>query len=371
MKRRTFACATALLPLLVGLAACNRNASPRPVEGDAASESRASDPATIPEVSVVRPSDDPIEVEITAPGSFVAFEEATLSAETPAIVAELRVKEGTRVRRGTVLMVMEKTKAELAVKQAEAGLAQAQANFEKAKSELARKEILLSDRTISQGTFDTFKAQNDAAAAAVQGAESTLALARERLEDMTVVAPFAGVIKEKKTAIGEYVGGGDPLLVLIQDDPLKLQFEVPEKHADRLSVGQEVRTQVTALPGETFKGEISTIFPVLAVASRTIRVEALVPNRQFRLKPGFYASVQVPLSPAAGALVVPRSALFRHEGTQNVFVLRAGVAERATVQVGGETTDQVEILSGLTPSDQVVVSGVDTLRAGDRVRAES
>jgi multidrug efflux pump subunit AcrA (membrane-fusion protein) len=79
----------------------------------------------------------------------------------------------------------------------------------------------------------------------------------------------------------------------------------------------------------------------------------------------------VPLTPVSGSLVVPRSALFRHEGTQNVFVLRSGVAERTTVQVGGETTDKIEILSGLTPADRVIVSGIDTIRAGDRVRVES
>ncbi len=357
--------------LLLGLAACSPGVSEPQPEADRAAESESSNPAGLPEVSVVTPSVEPIEVEITAPGSFVAYEEATLSAETPAIVAEVRVREGTRVRRGSVLVLMEKIKAELGVKQAEAGLAQAQANFEKAKSELARKDILLSDRTISQGTFDTFKAQHDAAAAGVQGAESALALTRERLDDMTVVAPFAGVIQSKRTSPGEYVKGGDPLLVLIQVDPLKLQFEVPEKHAARLSIGQQVRTEVTALPGKIFTGEISTVFPALAVASRTIRVEALVPNGALQLKPGFYASVQVPLSPVSGSLVVPRSALFRHEGTQSVFVLRSGVAERATVRVGGETADKVEILSGLNPTDRVIVSGGETIRTGDRVRVGS
>jgi RND family efflux transporter MFP subunit len=151
-------------------------------------------------------------------------------------------------------------------------------------------------------------------------------------------------------------------------DPLKLQFEVPEKHAARLELGQQVRTAVSALPGETFKGKIATIFPALAVQSRTIRVEAHVPNPEFRLKPGFYASVQVPLSQVPGSMVVPRSALFRREGTENVFVLKGDRAESVVVQVGGETGEKVEILSGLSPADRVIVSGVDTLRSGDRVK---
>jgi membrane fusion protein (multidrug efflux system) len=325
----------------------------------------------LPTVNVTLPSTDPLEIAITAPGSFIAFEEATISSETPGTVAEFRVKEGTRVRRGAVLVVMDKTKAELAVKQAEAALAQAQANFERAKSEIARKEILLEDRTISQGTFDTFKAQHDAAAAAVDGADSTLALVRQRLEDMTVVAPFAGVVKEKVASPGEYVGVGKALLVLIQIDPLKLQFDVPEKHAARLVVGQKVETSVTALPGLTFSGEIATIFPALAVQSRTIHVEAHVSNPKYQLKPGFYASVQVPLSQVTGSMVVPRTALFRREGTENVFVLRGDQVESVVVHVGGNTEDQVEILSGLSAGDRVIVSGVDTLRSGDRVKVGS
>jgi membrane fusion protein (multidrug efflux system) len=353
---------TVMLMLLTSVMACSHE--------NLQSEAAPAEPP-LPEVKVVSPSDDALAIEITAPGSFIAYEEATISTETVGTVAAFRVKEGSRVSRGAVLVLLDKTKAELTVKQAEAALAQAQANFERAKSELGRKEILLADRTIPQGTFDTFKAQHDAAAAAVDGAESTLALARRRLDDMTVVAPFAGVVKEKKKALGEYVRVADPLLVLIQVDPLKLQFDVPEKHAARLVVGQEVKTAVSAFPGKTFKGEIATIFPALAVQSRTIRVEAHVPNPKFQLKPGFYASVHVPLAQVPGSMVVPRTALFRREGTENVFVLEGDRAEAVVVQVGGNTGDQVEILSGLSPNDRVIVSGVDTLRSGDRVKVGS
>lgn len=363
MKGRPFL--TNILPaaLWAGLAACS--GPDRQAEPDSAAN------PSLPQVQVVTPSREPLGVEIAAPGSFVAYEEATISTETGGTVAEIRVKEGSRVGRGDVLVLLDKTKAELAVRQAEAALAQAKANFEKAESELSRKEILLADRTISQGTFDTFKAQYDAATAAVDGAESALALARQRLADMTVLAPFAGVVKEKKTAPGEYVKAADPLIVLIQIDPLKLQFEVPEKHADRVSVGRQVRTSVTALPGEIFTGKISTIFPALAVQSRTIRVEALVPNHEHRLKPGFYASVQVPLSPVPGSLVVPRSALLRREGTDNVFIVEGDQVKRVAVEVGGETSSEVEILVGLTAKDRVVVSGGDVLQDGDRVQVES
>jgi len=337
---------------------------------EAPSGSGTAEPS-VPIVEVAMPSDETLAIEITAPGSFVAYEEATISTETLGTVAELRVREGDRVRQGAILLLLDPTKAKLAVKQSEAALAQAEANFEKARSELERKLLLLSDRTISQGTFDTFKAQHDAAVAAVDGAESSLAMARQRLEDMTITAPFGGVIRAKRRSVGEYVKSGDPLLELIQIDPLKLRFEVPEKHAARLALGQAVTTAVSALPGESFEGDIMTIFPTLDVHSRTIRVEARVPNRDHRLKPGFYASVQVPLARVPGSLLIPRSALVRREGIEQVFVVREDRAESVVVQVGAETGERVSVLSGLSPTDRVIVSGAEGLRPGDRVRIGS
>ena len=185
---------------------------------------------------------------------------------------------------------------------------------------------------------------------------------------MTIAAPFSGVVRDKRVSVGQYVREGDTLFVLMRVDPLKLQFDVPEKYADRLAARQEVHATVAALPGQEFTGTIQTVFPSVAVQSRTIRVDASVPNPGYRLKPGFYATVRVPLTRLAGSLIVPRSALVRHEGTENVFVVRGDRAELVRIQTGAETADRVEVVSGLSATDRVVVTGADTLRSGDRVQ---
>jgi len=342
------------------------------VFGVACSE-KAPRPATsaepeVPAVKTALPRAEALSLEIAAPGSFVAYEEATISTEAAGTVAEIRAREGDRVARGGVLVQLLPTKAKLAVQQAEAALAQASANLDKARSELSRKQLLLDDRTIAQSTFDTFKAQHDAAAAAVDGAESALALARQHLADMTIVAPFDGVVEARSTSVGEYVRPADPLLELIQIHPLKLRFEVPERHAARLAVGQKVTTAVSALPGESFEGTVTTIFPALDVHSRTVRVEAQVKNPEHRLKPGFFASVRVPLAPMPGELVIPRSALSRNEGIARVFVVRGDHAESVPVQAGAETDDEVSVVSGLEPADRVIVTPTEGLKPGDAVR---
>jgi membrane fusion protein, multidrug efflux system len=373
MRHRVLCRATLVALVTMMVAGCQRAAAPAP--GGSGAAEPAPRPAAaenaVPSVTVARPAQTALEIEIEAPGTLIPQDEAGIAAQSAGPVTEVRVEEGSRVGQGDVLVRLETTKAELAVRQADAALAQARANSEKAKAELARKDTLLADRTIAQGTYETFKSQNEAAAAAVDGAETAVALARQRLKELTIISPFAGVIREKRVSIGQYVKEGETLVVLMRVDPLKLQFDVPEKYSARLAVGHEVRATVVALPGQVFTGTIVNVFPSVAVQSRTVRVEARVPNPAYRLKPGFYASVRVPIARLAGSVVVPQTALVRQEGTERVFVLKDGRADLVRVETGVETKESVEIVLGLTPADQVIVSGGGTLKPGDRVNVGS
>lgn len=328
----------------------------------------AATPASV--VTAVRPTRESLEGLLEVPGTFYPDEEAVISTEATALVTVVHVEEGARAGRGELLVRLDDTKAQIAVQQAAAALAQAQANFEKARSELARKATLLEDRTISPAAFETFKAQHDSAAAAVDVATAALALGRRRLEDLAIAAPFAGVVKDKTVAPGEYVREGDRLLTLMRVDPLKLVFDLPEKHVARVSDRTEIRARTTALPGVAFRGSVRTIFPAIDVQTRTARVEARVANPDYRLRPGFYATVEVPLHSLPGSLVLPRGAVVTREGAESVFVLRGDRVELTRVQTGVQTPQNVEIVFGLADDAHVILSGVETLQPGDRVRVE-
>jgi len=360
--------AVAITLLAIGGAACGRSGAGADRTGETAAAARAA--ATVPEVAVASPAALSLEGSIEAPGSFIPSDDAAIAAEAAGAVTMVRIEEGVRVVEGESVVRLDATKAELGVRQAEAMLAQARANYERSKSDLSRKQTLLNDKTIPPNVFDAFKAQYDAAAAGVDAAESGLQLAKRRLADMTVTAPFGGVVRDKHVSVGQYVREGDTLFVLMRVDPLKLQFDLPEKYAGRLAAGQQVRATVVALPGQEFTGTIQTVFPSVAVESRTIRVEARMPNPGYRLKPGFSATVRAPLARLPGSLVVPRSALVRREGTENVFVVKGDRAELVRIQTGVETADRVEVVSGLGPTDRVIVSGAETLRPGDRVQVK-
>ena len=366
--RPTTAIATTAMLALLGAAACGPTGEPAEAQATARP---AAAPPRVPEVRVARPAREAVRTETEAPGTFVPYEETTISAEGAGPIVDIKVDEGTRVTRGQVLILQDTVKAELAVKQAEAMLAQARANFARASADLERKQMLLDDKTIPQNQFDSFKAAADAASAAVDGADVALALARRQLADLTTVAPYAGVIRERRASLGTYARGGDAMLVLMRVDPLRLQFELPERYSSRVAAGLEVTATVAAFPGRTFTGAVRTVFPAVAVQSRAVRIEATVANPRYELKPGFFASVMVPVESLPGSLTVPRSALVRREGTDNVFVVRGDRAELVPVRIGAETTDLVEIVTGLADTDEVVVDGGATLQAGDPVKVRS
>lgn len=320
------------------------------------------------EVTTARPGRASLEVTVELAGTLVPDEEAEVAAQGSGAVIEVRVDAGSRVRRGDVLVRLDPTKATLAVQQAEANLAQARANFEKARSDLERKRQLLDERTVAPGTFDAFKAQYEAAAAAVDAADAALRLARQRLADLTVVAPFAGVVKERRVAPGEYVREGDVVAIVMRLDPIVARFDVPEKYAARSGVGQPVRATVTAWPGERFDGRIRRVFPAVAEASRTVRAEAALANPRSRLKPGFFATVHLPVRSLPTSLIVPSSAIVRREGAEHVVVVRDGRAALVTVATGVATEQAVEIVAGLDEDAEIVVEGAETLEPGTPVR---
>ena len=262
MTRMSMAGAVAIALATVSVAACGGSGSVAAPAGEATSPAAGRAAPAVPQVTVAAPAEASIEATYEASGSFIPFDEAEIAAEGVGPVTAVRIDEGSRVAQGQVVVALDQAKAELAVKQAEAMLVQAKANFERSKSDLTRKQTLLNDKTVAPSVYDAFKAQYDAAAAGVDAADSALQMAKRRLADMQVVAPFAGVVRDKHVSVGQYVREGDTLFVLMRVDPLKLQFDVPEKYAERLAAGQRVSATVAALPGQTFTGTILTVLPV-------------------------------------------------------------------------------------------------------------
>jgi membrane fusion protein (multidrug efflux system) len=203
-----------------------------------------------------------------------------------------------------------------------------------------------------------------AADAQVRQREAALDLGKKRLGDTTVPSPITGLVARRHTAVGEFVKDNTPLFTLVATDPLKYTGTIPERFAPAVRVGQEVRLQVDAYAGRAFPGRVTRIAPVVDMQTRTLALEAQVPNRPALLKPGFFARGLVLTRLEARAAFVPAEAVAYVVGISKVFVVADGRAAERQVKAGPREGGQVEILDGVTPGDVVATSALAQLYDG-------
>jgi RND family efflux transporter MFP subunit len=206
----------------------------------------------------------------------------------------------------------------------------------------------------------TAEAQHQADLAAIKTAEAqvrqreaALGLVRKRLDDTTVRAPRAGLVARRHVNAGEFVKDNTPLFTLVVANPLKYVGSVPERHAPELRVGQPVRLTVEAYPGREFTGTVTRLAPAVDVQTRTMVVEARVPNEGGALRPGFFAKGSVITQPAATAVVVPAEAVTFVAGLSKVFVVADGTVQERLVRVGSRQGPWVEIAAADQPAATV------------------
>jgi membrane fusion protein (multidrug efflux system) len=198
-------------------------------------------------------------------------------------------------------------------------------------------------------------------------AKAGQSLARAKLAKTKVASPLAGIVKEKKVSSGDYVRTGTPLFTIIHTDTLRLNFTVTEQDAAKIKVGQEVSFQVDSAPGKEYRGRVSTIYPHLEEKTRTLLVEALIPNGDHSLKPGLFARVTLYLGPALDTIVIPVNAILYDESKTKIFVVEGNLAQGRDVKIGAKYGDMQEILSGLKEKETVVIVGQNNLAEGVKV----
>jgi membrane fusion protein (multidrug efflux system) len=163
------------------------------------------------------------------------------------------------------------------------------------------------------------------------------------------------------------VKNGTPLFVIIQSNPIKLRFTMTERDVGKVKNGQDVSLRVDAFPEREFKGEVTTIYPSLEEKTRTLLVEALVPNPEGILKPGLFAKVILYTGQAKETVVIPVTALLYEETKVKVFVEEKGHAKEKAVQVGSKYGEFMEIVGGLQGGEKVVVAGQQNLSEGGKL----
>jgi membrane fusion protein (multidrug efflux system) len=295
----------------------------------------------------------PVAEEIGAVGSLQSNESVIVRAEIAGRIVGIEFIEGRTAKAGDVLVRLDGTELSAQVAQSEATLELARANVDRAKP-------IRAENLISPQAFDELSAK-------FKEAEASLAVARERLNKVTIRAPFTGRLGLRQVSPGDYVQPGQALVNLEDVSAVKVDFRVPEARVGRVSVGQSVAVRVDAIPNRTFSGTIAAIDPRLDEATRTALVRARVPNPRGELLPGMFARVGVVIGERPNAILVPEQAVVPIGNDAFVYRVIDGKAAMVKVEIGQRAAGEAEILSGLNPDDLVVTGGQMKIRDGAAV----
>ncbi len=329
--------------------------------------------AAIPTVGVVFPREGAPTQEIILPGNTQAFSDAPIYARTNGYLKHWYFDIGAHVQKGQLLAEIETPEVDQQLLQARADLETAQANLNIAKITATRWQDLVSNGSVSQQETDQAVSNLSAVKAA---AESSAANVR-RLEQLQsfekIYAPFDGIITARNTDIGALIDAGastqpKELFHMAAIRTLRLYVSVPEVYSRAARPGAPATLTLDEFPGQIFRGTLVRNANSIDIASRTLLVEVDVDNPTGQLLPGAYVFVHLKLPDQTRSVTVPSNALiFRKEGLQ-VGLVRNGKVELVPVKISRDYGNSVEIVSGLHPTDAVIVDPSDSLVAGMSVR---
>lgn len=298
---------------------------------------------------------------------------ADVKSEVTGIVTAVYVTEWVPVRKGELLARLDTSETEAAIEALKAVEAQAGVGVARARREHERARRLAEYGLITPQALDEARSALDAAEAGVAAARAQIRTAEARLSKSFIRSPMDGIVAMRRVSAGdrvENIGGGDPMFHIVDNRLLDLTMDVPAARLAALRVGQPIEFTTDAVSGHAFRGRVAFINPAIDEASRSVKVIAAVPNTDGRLKGGLFVQGRIVTSVRRNVVHVPCDALANWDagrGTADVFVVRAGAAERRPVKTGTVSDGAIEILGGLERGEQVVVRGAFALRPGARV----
>jgi RND family efflux transporter MFP subunit len=306
---------------------------------------------------------------LALPGTLQGFVQAPVAARAGGYLRRWTKDIGARVRRGELLAEIETPELDQQLSQAIAARQQTAASLDLAKSSMVRWEQLRKRDAVSQQELDERRSAFTQAQANLAAAEANVERLRQLESFKRVVAPFAGVITKRNVDIGDLIDTtGKPLFLLSQTDPLRVYVNVPQSYAQLVRAGQAATVTQTELRGRSFRGEVARTAASIDAATRTMQVEVSLRNEDGALLPGAFVQVELAL-PSSGTITVPFNALlFRGEGVRVAAVDAAGLVHIQPVRLGRNLGDSVEVLSGLSGGERLVVNPPDSLAEGDQVQ---
>lgn len=321
-------------------------------------------------VNIAAPTKRTVERTGRGQGALFAHETVILSNKQAGYVSKMLADFGDKVGRGQTLGQMEREELALQVDLAKSSVRQAEAMYIRAKAENERMQQLFAEQIIPPQRRDTAEAEYRVAAAQVHTAKKTMDLTEKRLRDTLIVSPVQGFVQERFANPGEYKTAASKLFEVVVVNPLKLRAPVPERFAAVAQIGMSLRIEVEALPGEVFEGKLTRMAAQVDHRTRTLLIEAEIPNANKKLRPGYFAHITGILGEEE-ALFIPRAGLSRFAGVERVFIVKDNVISSREVISGMEDGEWVEIAQGLAEDESVAVSSLNRLADGMAVQVQT
>ncbi|MCP4988932.1 MAG: efflux RND transporter periplasmic adaptor subunit [Colwellia sp.] len=289
---------------------------------------------------------------VEAVGTARANEQVVITSKYSDLVDEIFFDDGQQVTKGAVLVKLNN-------QQELAKVNELKANLSESKAHLKRLTELLASRATSKSLVEQQEAKTKAV-------EAQLVSARARLNDLTIRAPFSGVLGFREVSKGAYIDAGNAITSLDDLSIIKVDFHLPERLLTHIHVGQQVSAANTAYRGKEFIGKITAIDSRIDSSTRTIKVRANISNKALKLHPGMLLNISVLLQ-VEKILQLPESSIIPIENVHYVFIETEGKAVRKSIKIGRRHPGVVEVVSGLVEGQQVVVEGALKLRDGSAV----
>jgi membrane fusion protein, multidrug efflux system len=331
------------------------------------------DQQAVPTVAVAHPLTDAAQRTLILPGDVQAFYDAPIYARVNGYLQSWTRDIGAHVQAGEVLGTIDTPDLDQELAQAQADLTSAQANATLAELTAKRWHTLLSSNSVSMQAADEKQGNAAATRALVAAAQAHVDRLRALQAFKRLTAPFEGVVTARNTDVGALINAGasatQPLFKVADIHEMRVYVRVPQVYASELTVGMKATLTQPQYPGQTFPARLATTSNAVSAESRTVLAELQADNKAGKLWPGTYAHVRFDLPPDQGVLRVPASALiFRAQGAELATLGPQDRIDMKPVSVGRNLGNEIEITSGIKPSDLVVSTPLDTLENGEAVQ---
>ncbi len=297
----------------------------------------------------------PLQNKIFSNGTLVSNEEVELRSEISGKITKILFEEGRRVKKGDLLVKINDSELQATLKK------------NKSRETLARDrefryKQLLEKNLTSQQEYDTQLSELNSVLADVEFTEA-------QIEKTEIRAPFDGVIGLRSVSVGSYISPQTKIATLQSIDPMKVDFAVPQKYFGLIREGKTIYVRV-ASSGKTYTGRVYAVEPKIDQATRTVQARAVIPNERGELTPGAYVEIDIVLEDIKDAILVPTDVVVPDIEGEKVFVYKNGKAVPQLINTGIRTENSIQITSGLSVGDTLIVSGIIQLRPNSKVKLD-